>query len=217
MISTGRKRLTEPLESVTAVFGLLMAIAVVVAVAFSVAGSHTLDIFSGNVCVAQPTVQYADSAWRMPPTLVTAKAGNSLTVSGSLLACASHATAGQTALYLLAELPLIVLWAGILIQLWRMISVARRLGPFTLAVARRMRVLGWLVIAGNAAATVLHLVGIDTLLVMMARLPSPFVNLIFLPLRELVPVPVLAGATLITVARFITAGTAMDDELKATI
>jgi hypothetical protein len=218
MIGTGRKRLTEPLESVTAVFGLLLLIAAAASVAFSLFGSPSVDVLgTRTVCVTQPGTQYADSGWRMAASEATAKPGSSISVNGTLLACTTHATIGERVLYAVAQLAIVLFWACVLLLLWRMIVLARRTGPFTPAVARAMRRLGWFVIGGSLVASVVHLLATDMLLVSMVRFPNPFVNLIFLPVRDMVPVPILAGAALITFARIIRVGAAMDDELQGTI
>lgn len=49
----------------------------------------------------------------------------------------------------------------------------------------------------------------------MTRIDSPFPNLILVPLH--MPVPVLVGAALLTFARIVTVGAAMDAEIRATI
>ena len=46
---------------------------------------------------------------------------------------------------------------------------------------------------------------------------NPFPNLILVPLHLPIPIPILTGAALLTFARIITAGAAMDAETQATI
>jgi hypothetical protein len=92
---------------------------------------------------------------------------------------------------------------------------ARRSGPFTPRVAVGVRRLGWFVIIGSATAAVVHLIAIDALLTIMTKLANPFPNLILVPLH--LPVPVLTGAALLTFARILDAGAAMDAEIQATI
>jgi len=93
---------------------------------------------------------------------------------------------------------------------------ARRNGPFTRRVAVAVRRLGWFIIIGSTTAAVVHLVAIDTLLTVMTTITTnPFVNLILVPLH--LPIPLLTGAALLTFARIVTAGAAMDAEIQATI
>src|SRR5215469_160206 len=92
MISTGRKRITEPLESITAIFGLLMIFGIAAGIAFTVFGPPDTGVFSSaNVCVTEPGTMYSSSAWQFGPGMPVARPGNSLTVNGSLQVCANHA------------------------------------------------------------------------------------------------------------------------------
>jgi hypothetical protein len=209
-----RRGLTEPLESVTTFFGALMIIAALVGVAFLVFGSGgTYGGLPGNVCVTNPGTQYSSGDWHTPA--VTAQPGHSVSINGSLQVCADHATAGEQALGVMAALPVVLFWGGVLFLLWRTMVTARRHGPFTRRVAAAVRRLGWFIIIGSTTAAVVHLIAVDTLLTIMAQITNPFPNLILVPLH--LPVPVLAGAALLTFARIVTAGAAMDAEIQATI
>ena len=50
------------------------------------------------------------------------------------------------------SLPGALAWGAVLLLLWLVIREARRSGPFTVQAAVAMRRLGWLIIAGSAAA-----------------------------------------------------------------
>lgn len=212
-IDDERRGLTEPLESVTRFFGALMIIAALVGVAFLVFGSGSFGGVPGTVCVTQPGTEYSSSDWNTP--FVTARPGSSVSIVGNLQVCADHPTLGQQALSILAALPAVLFWGGVLFLLWRMMLSARRNGPFTPRVAAAVRRLGWFIIIGSAAAAVVHLIAIDTLLTIMSKITNPFPNLILVPLH--LPVPVLTGAALLTFARIVNAGAAMDAEIQATI
>jgi hypothetical protein len=211
--SDERSRLTEPLESVTAFFGGLMILAALVGVAFLVFGSGTFGGLYSSVCVTQPGAQYGASDWKVP--FVAARPGNSVSIIGALQACADHATAGEQALSIVAGLSAVVFWGSLLFLLWRMIVTARQHGPFTQRVATALRRLGWFIIIGAASAAVVRLIAIDALLTMMASVDSPFANLLEVPLH--MPVPLLTGAALLTFARIIRVGAAMDAEIQGTI
>jgi hypothetical protein len=215
MTSNERGGLTEPLESVTRFFGALMIIAALVGVAFLVFSSGgTYGGLPGNVCVAQPGTEYSASGWDAP--FVTARPGHSVSIIGTLQVCADHASFGEQALGVVAALPAVLFWGGVLFMLWRIMVTARRNGPFTRRVAVAVRRLGWFIIIGSTTAAVVHLVAIDTLLTVMTKITtSPFVNLILVPLH--LPIPLLTGAALLTFARMVTAGAAMDAEIQATI
>lgn len=211
--SNERGDLTEPLESVTRFFGALMIIAALVGVAFLVFGSGTYGGLPGNVCVTQPGAEYNSSGWNTP--FVTARSGHSVSIIGSLQVCADHASFGEQALGVLAALPAALFWGGVLFMLWRIMVTARRNGPFTRRVAVAVRRLGWFIIIGSTTAAVVHLIAVDTLLTAMTKITSPFPNLILVPLH--LPIPLLTGAALLTFARMVTAGAAMDAEIQATI
>jgi hypothetical protein len=216
---TQRRKLTEPLESVAWFFIALTAIAVLAVVGFTVFGSGSILGVGreASVCVTQPFATYSSSGWHVTDLDVHNRPGSSLEINGTLQACADHPSLGQHVLYGLSEVPGALLWAGVLLLIWQLIAVARRDGPFTPKVAAIMRRLGWFILAGTVAGALVHEFAVDELIVLMARLPQPFVSLIFGPLRALVPVPVLAGAALLTFARIIGLGTEMDEEIKGTV
>jgi hypothetical protein len=207
-----RRELTEPLGSVTRFFGALMIIAALIGAAFLVFGSGTFGGVPGFVCVTDPATEYGGD-WST--SAVTARPGHSISIDGSVQVCADHATLGEDALSIVAALPSVLFWGGVLFLLWRMMVTARRSGPFTPRVAVAMRRLGWFIIIGSTAAAVVDLVAVDTLLVVMAKIPNPFPDLLLVPLH--LPIPILIGAALLTFARIVTAGAAMDAEIQATI
>jgi hypothetical protein len=191
-----------------------MIIVALVGVGAFVFGSGSFGGVPGDVCVTNPGAQYGSSSWGTTP-FATARPGHSIFIDGSLRACADHATLGEDALSIVASLPDVVFWGGILFLLWRMMVTARRDGPFTLHVAAAMRRLGWFIIIGSTAAAVVNLIATDTLLTIMTKIDNPFPNLLTVPFH--LPIPVLTGAALLTFARIITVGAAMDAEIRATI
>jgi hypothetical protein len=216
MLTTERRKLAEPLGSVTLIFGgLLLAFALIRIVFALTTGSGSLWGF-GNVpiCATQPGT-YGSGAWTAAHLGVTARPGSSININWALQACASHPDIGQRALYTLTSLPA-WLWGSVLFLLWRVIGAARRIGPFTPQAAAAMRRLGWLIIAGSAAAALIQGFALDELLHTMLA-PTSFFNLITLPFHALLPVAALTGAALLTFARIIRVGAAMDDEIKGTV
>jgi hypothetical protein len=212
-ISNDRDKLTEPLESATTFFGALMIIAALVGVGFLVFSSGgTYGGLPGTVCVTQPGTEYGGN-WNT--AAVTARPGHSISIPGSLQVCADHATLGEQALNLVAVLPAVLFWGGVLFLLWRLMVTARRNGPFTPRVAVAVRRLGWFIIIGSTTAAVVNLIAVDTLLTIMTKIVNPFPNLLLVPLH--MPIPILTSAALLTFARIIKAGAAMDAEIQATI
>jgi DUF2975 family protein len=210
--SDERRRLTQPLESVTTLFGALMIIAALIGTGLLVFGSGTFGGVPGYVCVAQQGSQYGGD-WNT--RAATARPGHSISIDGTLRACADHATLGEDALAITAALPAVLFWGGVLFLLWRTMVTARRSGPFTPRMVTALRRLGWFIIAGSTAAAVVKLIAADTLLTVMTKIDNPFPNLILVPLH--LPIPLLTGTALLTFARIVRAGAAMEAEIQATI
>ena len=94
---------------------------------------------------------------------------------------------------------------------------SRGTGSFTVQAAVAMRRLGWLIIAGTAAATAVQGFALDQLLNTMLTPPTAGGDAVLEAFHALLPVPLLAGAALLTFARIIRLGAAMDDEIRATV
>jgi len=217
MTTTQRRKLTEPLGSVTAIFGGLLLAVTVVGIIAALFGSGSVWGFGHAViCATQPGT-YGSGDWTTAHLGVTARPGASIAVNGALRACAAHPGTGQRVLYTLTSLPGWLVWGCVLFLLWRVISAARRTGPFTVQAAAAMRRLGWLILAGSVAAALIQGFALDQLLNTMLVPRTSFYDLITAPLYALLPVPALAGAALLTFARFIRLGAEMDDEIKATV
>ena len=217
MMTTERRKLTEPLGSLTAIFGGLLLAFTVIAIVLALTGRGSLWGFGHElICATQPGT-YGSGDWTAAQLGVTARPGASITVNGALQACANHPGIGQRALYTLMSLPGWLVWGCVLFLLWRVISAARRTGPFTPQAAVAMRRLGWLIIVGTAVAAVVQGFALDQLLNTMLAPRTSFYNLITVPFHALLPVSALAGAALLTFARIIRLGADMDDELKGTV
>jgi uncharacterized membrane protein YraQ (UPF0718 family) len=217
MMTTERRKLTEPLGSVTVIFGGLLLAFTVIGVILALTGSGSLWGFGhAAICATQPGT-YGSSDWATTSLGVTARPGASIAVNGALQACAAHPGTGQRALYTLTSLPGWLVWGCVLFLLWRVISAARRTGPFTAQAAAAMRRLGWLIIAGSVVAALIQGFALDELLNTMLVPRASFYNLITAPLYALLPVPALAGAALLTFARFVRLGADMDDEIQGTV
>lgn len=215
--TTEHDELTEPLASVTAYFGALMLLALAVFGGFWAFGSGS---FAGSqsLCVNQPGITYGGS-WQ--PADVAAKPGASMTVNSTVQACADHPGIGQWALYALAQLPTVLAWCGVLLLLWRLIRTTSKHGPFTPAVAAAMRRLGWFVLAGSLTVALLRALAVDLLL--RGLLTGETTGTTMIPglvwgvIRSVMPVPVLAGAALLSLGRIFRVGAAMNDELEGTV
>ncbi len=216
-MTTHRQKLTEPLGTVTAIFGALMLAAAAAGVVLALAGPGSVGGFgAAQVCATQPNAGYGGGNWASHLD-VAARPGATISINGTLQACAVHPTLGQRALSTLITLPGALVWGAVLFLLWRIVRAARRTGPFTVPVAAAMQRLGWLLIAGSTAAGALHGFALDQLLNTMLVPQAQYGDVISMAVHALVPVPLLAGAALLTFARIIRAGADMDDEIKGTV
>ena len=216
-MTTDRQKLTEPLGTVTAIFGALMLVAAVAVVVMTLAGPGSIGGFGNTrVCATQPNIGYGGEHWASDPG-VSARPGATISINGTLQVCAAHPTVGQRALETLITLPGGLVWGAVLFLLWRIIRTARRTGPFTVPVATEMRRLGWLLIAGSAAVGAVQGFALDQLLNTMLVPQAQYGDVISMAVKALVPVALLAGAALLTFARIIRAGADMDDEIKGTV
>ena len=218
-MATGNRKLTEPLETTTAVFGLLSAAFLILAAVATLVGTGSLGgVGHVQVCATDPNISGGSGA--NPFTGVyAAKPGAQLQLPGlPLAACALHPGFGQHLPYSLTAMPQALLWGGILFLLWRLLVAARRGGPFTARVAGAMRVLGWYIIAGSVIAAAIEQLAMVLLLgSLVAPRPEGIGLVAVAALRALVPVPALAGAALLTFARIVRLGAAMDDEIQGTV
>jgi len=218
-MATGNRKLTEPLESTTLFFGVLFAAALLLSVLATLVGTGTIGgIGHAQVCVTDTNIGGGSDANPFIGTYAAKPGAQLQPPDAPLSACAVHPGFGQRLLYSLMTVPGVLLWGGILLLLWRLLVLARRDGPFTARVAGAMRVLGWYIIAGAVLAAAIE--QLSTVLLFNSLVTPPpegIDSVIFAALRALVPVPALAGAALLTFARIVRLGAAMDDELQGTV
>ena len=215
-MATRTRKLTEPLETTAAIFGSLLAAALTLAAVATLVGTGTFGGFGhAQVCVTDPNI--GGSSGANPFTGV--KPGAQLQPPNApLSACALHPGFGQHLLYSLTVIPQTLLWGGILLLLWRLLMIARRSGPFTARVATAMQVLGWYIVAGSVLAAALEQLATVLLLdALVAPAPEGIGAVAVAALRALVPVPALTGAALLTFARIVRLGAAMDDDIQGTV
>lgn len=213
-----RRRLTEPLETITAFFGTVLVLGLIAGVVLSLSGSGSFGGFGrgADICATQPNAGYGDGG-PYSHMGVAARPGASITINGTLRACVAHPSIGQRILYTLTDVPGLALWAVVLFMLWRVIVSARRDGPFTVQVAATIRRLGWVVVVGNVAAGAVQGFALDQLLNTMLTPGQGYGDVINGLLHALLPVPALVGAALLTFARIFRVGAEMDDELQGTV
>jgi hypothetical protein len=209
----------RPLGTIARIYGGFLLLYLVLAILEAKDGFYAHSVRQGAACVLTgiggPTSAGAEP-WRARP-------GTSLGATGDLQACLLHPTAGQWALLALTEVPSLLLWAGVLLMIVRLVRHAAQHGPFTPRAAGLMRQLGWLILAGCVVVGMLHAIGTDVLTDAVLA-PQPFAGgavvadvLVLGPLQALLPVPALAGIALLSFASITRTGAVMDEELRATV
>jgi hypothetical protein len=171
----------------------------------------------GSVCATTPFSAYAGTA-----AGYAARPGAAIQTDGAVQACAPHPSTVQWTWHLLMRLPGPILWATVLLMIWQLVRAAQRNGPFTARIAAIMWRLGLVVLIGAAIAGAISELGSD-LLVRTLMVNPPYLgwgmslDVLYGAVRALLPVPLLAGAALLSFARIIRAGVVLDEEVRATV
>jgi hypothetical protein len=201
----------RPLSRVSGVYGRFLALYYVAATVSLATGQR------GSVCAT--LLGFNQGTAHGYPGLP----GAVVRPGGTIQACAVHPDTGQWLLHVLMVLPGPMLWTTVLLMIWQLVREARRNGPFTARTATIMWRLGLVVLIGTVVAGALSRLGNDLLLSRLLADP-PFIGL-GVPLdallsggpRALLPVPLLAGAGLLTFARVTREGVVLDEEVRATV
>ena len=222
---TDRRRLVQPLG------GIVLFVGVLALVALLYAGIGTA--IGGGMPVELP-LSYPAGGWQ--PVCADASIngmsfnGNGQTLVGAhgttsvsgpsnpMSVCVINATGSQRALAYLGSAPPTLLKLAIFALVAWLLLVARRKGPFAPRVHRMLVVLGWLVIAGSAVATVAHEVAGAYFLASAVTVPVPVKDDVISALYDAVlGAPLLVGCALLTLARIMRAGSLMRDDLEGTV
>jgi hypothetical protein len=213
-----KRKLTEPLARVAWVYGTLLVMYLALEIWEGKDGYFGGTTRRGSICVDTGIGGggLGGAGWR-------AAHGGATSVTGDVQACVLHPGAADWLLFLLNKLPGLLLWGGVLLMIFRLVRHATNHGPFSPGTAAMVTQLGCLIVAGAMIAAALEAIGANLLTDAVLR-PQPFSTgsivgdvLLFAPLKALFPVPVLAGAALISFGRITSVGAAMDEELKATV
>ena len=131
--------------------------------------------------------------------------------------CAPHPTTGQRILVSLTEVPTIALYLAIVLLLARLLRDIRSAGPFAVIVARRLRFLGWFVLAGALIVAVGQSAAQSAFVsTVVAGTTGAVTNAINAGIAG-VFVPLLVATGLLTLARVIRVGARMSDDLTGTV
>ena len=153
------------------------------------------------------------------PTLVGAPAATSVSgPSNPMSVCVLNATGRQRALAYLGSAPSTLFKLAVFVLVAWLLLVARRRGPFAPRVHRMLVVLGWLVIAGSAVASVAHDVAGAYFLASAVTVPVPVKDDLISALYDgVLGAPLLVGCAVLTLARIMRAGSLMRDDLEGTV
>jgi Protein of unknown function (DUF2975) len=211
-----RRRLTEPLAGVLwLMLALVVATLTVSLIATATSRSTVWFGFgSGGTCASAPL-----NGLRLDVdgnSQVNFGPGRDATAD-SLQLCVSHPTPEQRILVTLTQAPTYCLYLAVLVLLWLLVLTVRRHGPFALGVSRRLRVLGWLILAGTLAtgagqnAARAYYAG--TVVGHPVSVATYVINDV---LTSLIPV-LLIVCGLLTLARIIRIGAQMHEDLAGTV
>lgn len=168
-----------------------------------------------SICVQEPTGGAVDAGEPSVPHdlragIDTYRIGYSYCTSNPILA--------QRVWYTLTVLPTAAMFAAVLMVLFRLVRGAARDGIHTNGTARRLRLLGWVLISGSVLAPIAQDAASVRLLATMVNDP---VGGHFMPndagnWASLLPM-VLVGVGLLTFSRFVLVGVQMRADLDGTV
>ncbi len=87
-----------------------------------------------------------------PDAMIDAHTGAAIHPDAMIYLPVEHPTLSQRVLVAVAALPIYALTTIMLVMLWRLVGEARRTDPFAGVMARRLRLLGWLLVIGGPVA-----------------------------------------------------------------
>jgi hypothetical protein len=220
-----RRRLVQPLG------GIVLFVGVLALLALLYAGIGTM---TGSGMTAALPLGYPAGGWQPVcadaningmsfngdgPTLVGAAGTTSVSgPTNPMSVCVLNATGGQRALAYLGSASSTLFKLAVFVLVAWLLLVARRQGPFAPRVHRMLVVLGWLVIAGSAVASVAHDVAGAYFLASAVTVPVPVKDDLISALYDgVLGAPLLVGCAVLTLARIMRAGSLMRDDLEGTV
>jgi hypothetical protein len=211
------RKLTQPLGTAVEFILVLAASLLVVVLVLAVWSGHVsmFGFGSGSACSDVP-LNGITITGNSGPALAHLRPG--ATSGGRLLElCASHPTTGQRGLVTLAQAPTVLLYLAVVLLLGQLLRAIRRAGPFALLVARRLRFLGWFVLAGSLLVTVGESVAQSAFASTLVTDSVPAgINAVNAVIAGIF-VPALIACGLLTLARVIRVGAQMSDDLAGTV
>ncbi len=170
----------------------------------------------GPVCTTAPYLSVPLTRAQTSEVAVTGLARTSQSSIQDVSICASHPGALLRLAGVLTSLPSLALLLGALIIVRRLLRAAERPdGLYTLDTARRVRFLGWFLTVGALTAAILE--SVARTVVLTSQIHYPGVNWLETDQWGLPVATLLAGLVMITLARIMSVGVTMRQELDVTI
>ncbi len=206
-------KLTQPLGGAVRFILVLAAVLLGIVLIFAVFGTIELGgLGSGPAC----------SAVHLKGIAVTGAAVAHLrpgaTASGGAVSlCASHPSVGQRLLVGMTWIPVVALYLAVILLLVQLLRAIRGGGPFAVIVARRLRFLGWFVLAGSLVVVTGQSAAQSAFVSTVLTGPVPAVRNAAEAGLAVIFVPLLIACGLLTLARVIRVGAQMSDDLAGTV
>ena len=207
------RKLTQPLGGAVKFILIVAAVLVGIVLIFAVFGTIQLGgLGSGPACTGVGLTGMTVTG----PAVAHLSPGVTSSASQITL-CASHPTAGQRALVSLTWVPAVALYLAVVLLLAQLLRAVRTAGPFAVTVARRLRFLGWFVLAGSVIVAAGQSAAQSTFASTVAARPVPAVSHAVSAGIAVLLVPLLIACGLLTLARVIRVGARMNDDLAGTV
>jgi len=208
-------KLTAPLGGAVKIILILAAALLAIVLIFAAFGQIGLfGLGSGPACVGARTYGIAVTATAGP--LAHLRPGVT-SGGGQVLLCASHPTAGQRLLVALTVVPEVAFYLAVVLLLARLLGGIRSAGPFAVTVARRLRFLGWFVLAGSLVVAIGQSVAQSAFVSTVVTGSVPAVRAAVDAGFAVLFVPLLVACGLLMLARVIRVGARISDDLAGTV
>ena len=207
------RTLTQPLGGAVKFILVLAVVLLVVVLIFAVFGTIELGgLGSGPACAGVHL-----SGIAVTGAAVAHLRSGATASAGTVSLCASHPTTGQRVLVGLTWIPAVVLYLAVILLLGQLLRTVRSAGAFAVLVARRLRFLGWFVLAGSLVVVVGQSVAQSAFVSTVVTSSVPAVRNAAEAGLAVIFVPLLITCGLLTLARVIRAGARMSDDLSGTV
>ena len=199
----------EPAAAIVRVLLALVALGLIVTIASAVFGSGSFHPFtSDRLCEESGSVTHRQL------TIEGLRPGTDA-LATEVRFCAGPVNVGQRVLWGVANLLGTVVQLALLAFAHRLATAVRDNGLYTALTARRLRVLGWLLVAGCVTASVIEAAASAAFLGTV--LDPGHYNVVWYMNWEFPLWPVILGCVLLSLARIIRIGSELEKDLEGTV